>query len=223
MFNTKLPIQSELPTSRQLLRSTVIAVGVAAVLLVTVVMPSEYAIDPTGVGRALGLSQMGEIKITLAEEAAADAADAAVQPVAAPVAQAPAPAQPLAQEQVAAVPVATPVVPPEPALKSDEVTVTLKPGEASEIKLEMLDKATVSYEWTTNGVPVNHDTHGEPYNGPNGYFHSYSKGKQVEGDKGEFTAIFDGTHGWFWRNRSNKDVTITLKTKGEYLSVKRVI
>ena len=37
------------------------------------------------------------------------------------------------------------------------------------------------------------------------------------------TAIFDGTHGWFWRNRSNSDVTITLKTKGEYLSVKRVI
>jgi len=119
--------------------------------------------------------------------------------------------------------VAEPAAAPEPALKSDEVTVTLKPGEASEIKLEMLDKATVSYEWATNGVPVNHDTHGEPYNGPNGYFHSYSKGKQVKGDKGEFTAIFDGTHGWFWRNRSNSDVTITLKTKGEYLSVKRVI
>lgn len=39
MFNTKLPTQSELPTSRQLLRSTVIAVGVAAALLVSVVMP----------------------------------------------------------------------------------------------------------------------------------------------------------------------------------------
>lgn len=216
MFNTKLPTQSELPTSRQLLRSTVIAVCVAAALLVTVVMPSEYAIDPTGVGRVLGLTQMGEMKKTLAEEAAADAA---VQPVA----QAPAPVQPVAQEQVAAAPVTEPTAAPEPNLKSDEVTVTLKPGEASEIKLEMLDKATVSYEWTTNGVPVNHDTHGEPYNGPNGYYHSYSKGKQVKGDKGEFTAIFDGTHGWFWRNRSNSDVTITLKTKGEYLSVKRVI
>ncbi|MFG9957587.1 transmembrane anchor protein, partial [Pseudomonas aeruginosa] len=56
MFNTKLPTQCELPTSRQLLRSTVIAVGVAAALLVTVVMPSEYAIDPTGVGRVLGLT-----------------------------------------------------------------------------------------------------------------------------------------------------------------------
>jgi len=220
MFNTKLPTINELPTSRQLLRSTVIAIGVAAALLVTVVMPSEYAIDPTGAGRVLGLTQMGELKITLAEEAAADAA---VQPVTAPVAQAPAPAQPVAQEQVAAAPVAEPASAPEPALKSDEISVTLKPGEDSEIKLEMLDKATVSYEWTTNDVPVNHDTHGEPYNGPKGYYHSYSKGKQIKSDKGEFTAIFDGTHGWFWRNRSNSDVTITLKTKGEYLSVKRVI
>ncbi|MDP2745444.1 MAG: transmembrane anchor protein, partial [Pseudomonas sp.] len=116
MFNTKLPTQSELPTSRQLLRSTVIAVGVAAALLVTVVMPSEYAIDPTGVGRVLGLTQMGEMKKTLAEEAAADAA---VQPAAAPVAQAPAPVQPVVQEPVAAAPVAEPVAEPEPALKSD--------------------------------------------------------------------------------------------------------
>jgi len=143
MFNTKLPTQSELPTSRQLLRSTVIAVGVAAVLLVTVVMPSEYAIDPTGVGRVLGLTQMGEMKEILAEEAAADAT---VQPAAAPVVQAPAPAQVAPQEQVVAAPTAEPVAEAQPALKSDEVTVTLKPGEASEIKLEMLDKATVSYE-----------------------------------------------------------------------------
>lgn len=219
MFNSKLPTHSELPTSRQLLRSTLIAVGVAAALLVTVVMPSEYAIDPTGAGRLLGLTQMGEMKKALAQEAAADAA---VQPAAA-VVQAPAPAQPAAQEQVAAAPVAEPVAVPQPALKSDEMTVTLKPGEATEIKLEMLDKATVSYEWTTNGAPVNHDTHGEPYNGPNGYYHSYSKAKQVKGDKGEFTAIFDGTHGWFWRNRSDSDVTITLKTKGQYLSVKQMM
>lgn len=220
MFNSKLPTHSELPTSRQLLRSTVIAVTVAAALLVTVVMPSEYAIDPTGAGRLLGLTQMGEVKKTLAEEAAADAA---VQPAAAAVVQTPAPVQPAAQEQVAAAAVAEPTAAPQPALKSDQMTVTLKPGEATEIKLEMLNTATVSYEWTTNGVPVNHDTHGEPYNGPQGYYHSYSKAKQVKGDKGEFTAIFDGTHGWFWRNRSNSEVTITLKTKGEYLSVKRVI
>ncbi|SFP45982.1 hypothetical protein SAMN05216229_12818 [Geopseudomonas sagittaria] len=224
MFNNQRPDTNDLPSTAQLLRSTVIALITAGVLLVTVVMPSEYALDPTGVGRALGLTQMGELKATLAQEAAA--AEAA-QPVATAPAQTQPPVQPAPQQPVVAVAVAEPVAQPvaeaKPTLKSDELTLTLKPGEASEVKLEMLDKATVSYEWSTNGVPVNHDTHGEPYNGPNGYFHSYSKGKQVKGDKGEFSAIFDGTHGWFWRNRSNQDVTITLKTTGEYLSFKRMM
>lgn len=220
MFNNQRPDTNDMPSTTQLLRSTVIALITAGVLLVTVVMPSEYALDPTGVGRVLGLTQMGELKATLAQEAAAEEA-------APPVATAPAPVQQAPQQPVAAVAVAEPIEEPaaeaKPALKSDELTLTLKPGEASEVKLEMLNKATVSYEWSTNGVPVNHDTHGEPYNGPNGYFHSYSKAKQVKGDKGEFSAIFDGTHGWFWRNRSNKDVTITLKTTGEYLSFKRML
>ncbi|UVJ46173.1 transmembrane anchor protein [Pseudomonas sp. LS1212] len=213
MFNTPLPTVNELPSSRQLLRSTAIALVTAVGLLVTVVMPSEYAIDPTGVGRALGLTQMGELKITLAQEALADAAPP--QPVAV------APAPQIAQAQPIAKPAAEPVVVPDSALKTNNMTVTLKPGEGTEIKLEMVKNATVSYEWTTAGGPVNYDTHGEPYNAEKGYFHSYSKGKQVKGDKGEFTAIFDGTHGWFWRNRSNTSVTISLKTTGNYLSVKQ--
>lgn len=215
MFNTPLPTVNELPSTRKLVRSTVIALLTAVGLLVTVVMPSEYAIDPTGVGRALGLTQMGELKIILAQEALADAAPPqAVSP-------APAPAPQVAQVQPTAKPAAQPVVTPDPALKTDQMTVTLKPGEGTEIKLEMLKNKTVSYEWSAAGGPVNYDTHGEPYNGEKGYFHSYTKGKQVKSDKGEFTAIFDGTHGWFWRNRSNNDVTISLKTTGNYLSVKQ--
>ncbi|MCF5020780.1 transmembrane anchor protein, partial [Pseudomonas lactis] len=208
MFNTPLPTVNELPTTRKLVRSTVIAMLVAAGLLVTVVMPSEYAIDPTGVGRTLGLTQMGELKITLAQEALADAAPPQ------PAASAPAPQ--VAQVQPVAQPVTQPVATPAPALKTDQMTVTLKPGEGTEIKLEVLKDKAVSYEWTAAGGPVNYDTHGEPYNGEKGYFHSYNKGKQVKSDKGEFTAIFDGTHGWFWRNRSTNDVTITLKTSGDY-------
>ncbi|OPK07368.1 MULTISPECIES: transmembrane anchor protein [Pseudomonas] len=211
MFNTLLPTVNELPSTRKLVRSTVIALLTAVGLLVTVVMPSEYAVDPTGVGRALGLTQMGELKIILAQEALADAAPA--QPAA--------PAPQVAQVQPTAKPAAQPVATPDPAFKTDQMTVTLKPGEGTEIKLEMLKNKTVSYEWTAAGGPVNYDTHGEPYNAEKGYFHSYTKGKQVKSDKGEFTAIFDGTHGWFWRNRSNNDVTISLKTTGDYLSVKQ--
>ena len=211
MFNTPLPTVNELPSTRKLVRSTVIALLTAVGLLVTVVMPSEYAVDPTGVGRALGLTQMGELKIILAQEALADAAPP----------QAPAPAPQVAQVQPIAKPVAQPASTPTSALKTNQMSVTLKPGEGTEIKLEVLKGKSVSYEWTAVGGPVNFDTHGEPYNGEKGYFHSYSKGKQVKSDKGEFTAIFDGTHGWFWRNRSSNDVTIALKTNGDYLSIKQ--
>ena len=213
MFNTPLPTVNELPSTRKLLRSTVLAILVAAGLLVTVVMPSEYAIDPTGVGRTLGLTQMGELKIILAQEALADAAP--------PQASAPEPAPQIAAVKPEVQPAVQPVAKSNLALKKDQLTITLKPGEGKEIKLEVLKNRTVNYEWTTVGGPVNYDTHGEPYNGEKGYFHSYNKGKQVKSNKGEFTAIFDGTHGWFWRNRSNNDVTISLKTSGDYLNVKQ--
>ena len=46
------------------------------------VLPAEYNIDPTGVGRALGLTQMGEIKTQLAREAEADRATDQAPPAA---------------------------------------------------------------------------------------------------------------------------------------------
>ena len=71
---TAPPPDALAPTSRQLIRSTILAVAVAALLLVTCVLPAEYGVDPTGVGRLLGLTQMGEVKMALAEEAANNAA-----------------------------------------------------------------------------------------------------------------------------------------------------
>jgi len=72
MNNNNRPSDSELPSVAKLIKSTIIAFTLAAIILVTVVLPSEYGIDPTGVGKHLGLSKMGEIKISLAQEAAAD-------------------------------------------------------------------------------------------------------------------------------------------------------
>ena len=145
MFNTKLPTLNELPSSKQLLRSTVIALIAAMVLLVTVVMPSEYAIDPTGMGRALGLTQMGEVKVQLAEEAAADAL--ATNPVSTAEASAPAIAQPAPVESVKPeVAPAEPVVEvpasqepvPEPTGQQHEMSITLEPNQGAEVKLEMV-------------------------------------------------------------------------------------
>ncbi len=107
----------------------------------------------------------------------------------------------------------------KPASTTDETTVTLKPGEGTEVKMEMSKGMKAKYEWTAAGGPVNHDAH---VDNPDGGAHSYSKGQQVERDSGELTAVFDGYHGWFWRKRNKNDVTITLKTTGEYRSIKRM-
>ncbi len=86
MYNANRPKLSELPSPAQLLRSTLIAAASAAAILLAVVLPSEYGIDPTGAGHLLGLTKMGEIKTELAAEAAADrtAAEATTSTAAAP-------------------------------------------------------------------------------------------------------------------------------------------
>lgn len=80
-MTSNLPPGQPLPDGRRLVRSTVIAAAVALAILITIVLPAEYGIDPTRIGRALGLTQMGEIKVRLAREAAADQAadDAAAE------------------------------------------------------------------------------------------------------------------------------------------------
>ena len=53
MFNAQQPTEKDLPTSTQLLKSTIIAIIVAIILLVMVILPAEYGTDPTGVGKLL--------------------------------------------------------------------------------------------------------------------------------------------------------------------------
>lgn len=231
MYNTDLPTRAELPTSRQLLRSTLIAAAVAGLLLVGVVMPAEYGRDPLGTGRLLGLTQMGEIKVALAQEAAADqvaptaASEAAPTPVPAP-APSPAPTGPAVAQATPPAPAPATPATPQPAtgkVAQDVTTVTLQPGQAAEVKLAMRKDAEVRFEWIARGGPVNYDNHGDPVHKPKGFYHGYGKGRGVERDAGVLKAAFDGTHGFFWRNRGQGPVTIELRTQGDYTAIKRVL
>jgi hypothetical protein len=229
MYNTDMPSRAELPSAGKLLRSTMIAALVAAALLVTTVLPAEYGIDPTGIGRALGLTPMGEIKTALAAEAQAEERAAAEAAPAQPVTVAAAVREPETPDPAstrAPVTAATPDTPGklEPvAGRQDTMTVTLKPGQGAEVKLTMNKDSRVRYEWTSAGGPVNFDTHGDPHNAPKNFYHGYGKGRNQPGDKGELIAAFDGKHGWFWRNRSGSDVTVTLKAEGDYAKIERVL
>jgi hypothetical protein len=198
----------ELPSTRRLLRSTAIAAAVAAGILVTTVLPAEYGVDPTGIGRMLGLTQMGEIKMQLAREAASAAAEPAV------VTSAGAEATGLAATPV-------PSAPTPPAGKSDVTEVILHPNPASgkEIKLVMRKGAHVNYSWAVNQGVVNYDTHGDS---PTTNYHGYAKATAVKADSGLLTAAFDGHHGWYWRNRGTDTVVVTLRTSGDYSELKRL-
>lgn len=210
MYNAKQPDPSELPSTRRLLKSTGLALVVAAGLVVTVVAPAEYGVDPTRIGSMLGLTEMGRIKRSLAAEAEAEEAlaAAAVRPPTVVSVQ-----PPSAATTADAAP-ATPSVG-----RSDTTVITLAPDEGAEIKLVMSKDAVASFHWASSGGKVNFDTHGD---GAGVKYHPYGKGSEAE-LSGDLTAAFDGSHGWFWRNRSGATVTITLKTQGAYTEVKRVV
>ena len=56
------PLSSPGRSSRQLLLATAVAVVVAALLLICVVLPAEYGIDPLRTGQLLGLGPLAEAK-----------------------------------------------------------------------------------------------------------------------------------------------------------------
>ncbi len=201
MYNSDTPLRAELPSSKQLVRSTILAAVSALVLLVAVVLPAEYGIDPTGIGRVLRMTEMGNIKQQLAAEAAADAAQPAAKAAVAEASKVPA--------QAAA-----------PKIDwRDQMAVTLTPGEGTEIKLKMVLGAKAQYSWVVEGGEVNFDTHGD---GP-GKSISYEKGRGVSSDDGVLEAAFTGNHGWYWRNRGKSNVKVILRTRGEYTDIKKMM
>lgn len=219
MYNSDIPTRAELPSSAQLIKSTIIALIAAAVILVTIVLPAEKAIDPTGIGRLLKLTEMGEIKLQLANEAEADRIKDQQKQV---------PAQPEKRSDLLGRIIAqfgigsahanerTTVA---QAPRKETITIVLKPTEGAEWKMTMTKGAQVKFTWKTSGGVVNYDMHGSPTGG--GKELSYKTERGLATSTGLITAAFDGTHGWFWRNRGSADVTLTLEVEGPFGELKK--
>jgi hypothetical protein len=179
------PRIGELPNPKVLNRATLIAAAVAAILLVTVVLPAEYGVDKTGVGRLLNLTEMGRLKRAAAEESAAASRAADLPPLN--------------------------YLPGQ----TGELSVNLAPGEGREVKAAMQKGGEMQYEWATNNLPVHYELHGEPRGAGKGVYTSYKIGVS-KGEKGPFTAPFEGTQGWYWRNDTPFPVTVTVKASGTW-------
>ena len=208
-------VHSEVPSTRRLLKATALALAIAGVLLVTTVLPAEYGIDPTGVGAKLGLDVLA---------APADAAEAPAAPQAAATPTA-APSGTLdleAAERAKSAEVfgastdqsfdltavsrrnAT-------TFRTETMTVQLPPGKGAGEMAVMKAGDGIVFHWTASGE-VALDMHGERPDSKHEYTSYWIEGAQRQG-AGTFTAPFDGNHGWYWRNRSNAPITVTVEDR----------
>lgn len=201
-----MPLTKTAP--RSLWRSVLIALVAAALILLLFVLPAEYGVDPTGVGKALGLTQMSSAPaktITLTDNLGGN--------------------DKLREVKVPDAGQPTPL--PNPAVFQDQsiapqtrtVEVVLPPEKETEVKLQMLAGKVALFSWSSGSDKVYVDFHGhDPSFGPD-FFVRYKEEQETAGGNGSLTAPFDGQHGWFWLNFNDHPVTITLTVQGYFEDV----
>jgi len=190
-----LPAQIS-PSPSALAKATGGAAIAAAAILTLFVLPAEYGVDPTGVGTALGLTGM-------VSGGAKESAPAAPAPATAGI----------ATPTKASISRSTP-------WRQDEMTITLPPHSGQEVKAHMQKGDSFIFEWKSSG-PIKAEMHGEELNAADDAFTDYWKELEISGGQGDFTAPFGGIHGWYFRNKGETPVTVTVKTVGFYKDLYR--
>lgn len=193
------PPPESLPSTTRLVMLSAIAIVAVALVVVTIVLPAERAVDPTGVGRMLGLTQMGMVKIELAMDAADHEAET---------------------EFARATDSTAVVAPGADTLgigAADTIRVSIAPGETVEVRLIMKQSARVAYAWMTNGPAIRSELFGDSLRSSLRERHRYAAPAAGGRASGELTARFDGWHGWRMHNAGPAAVDVELRTLGRYL------
>ena len=160
----------------------------AGLILVMFVLPAEYGIDPLGIGARVGLVELGAVgKQVEALNAAASAGGGQ----------------------------AALIVPQDSAFKGETVEFKVAAREGMEYKYRLDKGEALLFSWKSSG-PVSYEFHAEPDGAPRGYAQSYEKGDGKSEASGTLTAPFPGIHGWYWENKSDKEITVTLTSAGFY-------
>jgi len=181
---------AEMQASRgQILKATIVAAVAATMVLVTLVLPAEYGVDPLGTGRALGLMAVADPQAGLA----AVPVEVGMEYV------------PTVQGAAAAY---------GAAFKTETTSFTLQPYQYLEYKYQLEKGASMVFSWIAD-VPLTHDFHGEPDVKGAAAVTSYDK-RRLQAGNGSLVAPFTGIHGWYWENPTGQPVTIKLTSSGFY-------
>lgn len=195
------------PGTRNLFLSVLAVVGIALVVLVTAVLPAEYGIDPTGIGRLLGLTQMRDGATRSFEVRDVIGGNETYRTVEIPA-------------------FGEPVPLPNPAVHQDETdqaprtqtfAITLGVDEETEVKAVLGTGKMILYSWQVDGgQDVYVDFHGHDPAAGDEYWVRYKEQQEGAGNNGSLVAPFDGEHGWYWLNYNDGPVVIRLTVTGYY-------
>jgi len=165
------------------------ALLVAGLVLVMFVLPAEFAVDPLGTGAKFGLLDLGITgqQVEALETAAATGAGGE----------------------------AVIVVPQDRTFQRETVEFKVAAGEGMEYKYRLEKGEALLYSWKATG-PVHFEFHAAPDGAPRGYAQTYETGDETSQTSGTLTAPFSGIHGWFWENRGNQEIIVTLTSAGYY-------
>lgn len=178
------------PSGKSLVLASVLALLFAVLILFSIVLPAEYGIDPTGLGAKIGLTALA---------GPSDAKPVAVS--------CPDPAS-ASSDNVKGSATQTPPW-------KHTVMIAVPAGKGLEYKFSVAKGAVLEYAWFTDGGKLYFDFHGEPKGDTTGYFKSYKETTDRK-SSGALTAPFEGSHGWYWENRSRQPVIVSLSTRGNY-------
>lgn len=198
---------SSTPSGKKLLIGSAVALGVAAVALVVFVLPVEYGIDPTGAGRALGLTELaGEEEGNIYLERGRARTN-----VLFPLDAAATPDEATLRATLAANDIAER---PGAALRTDRFEFRLGPYESIELKYDLAEGAPMIFRWTAT-APIHVDMHSHPFEGGVDLTESFVIDDRLPSQSAVYVAPFDGIHGWYWQNRNLDEVTLTLEATGQ--------
>ena len=203
------PPAFEPPSGKRIARSVVIAIVVAAVLLVTAILPAEYGIDPTGVGRVLGLTELNAPPTRTIEVKDVLGGNEGVKEVEVPSVSEPVPLPNPAVHQAE-----------ERPIQTRTITITLPPEKETEIKTVLQQSKVIVYSWQTDRGGVYCDFHGHDPEAGSEFFVRYREDQEGTGATGSLVAPFAGEHGWYWLNYNDFPVTITLTVTGFFDDIK---
>lgn len=199
--------------TKKIIKATIVALLLGTIILVIAVLPAEYGIDPTGLGKMMGFNK-------LHQDAEKTEVTSSLQVVEKPSSNRILKLENGGSDPEVKRPIEANNPPPTKQLevREDSIQITIPAGGDLEYKINMLKYGVVKYEWITSKGTVFFDFHGEVKEAnptDNIYYESYTVAYS-NNMIGNFLSPFEGKHGWYFKNINDTVITISIRLKGQY-------